>query len=67
MPYPILLSVAASQKQNAILRIQNCFVRGLVFTTRDFSVIGNQIRNVRQETNNFLKAIPSFASKTYSK
>jgi hypothetical protein len=47
MPFPILLTVAASQIHNAILPIQNCFTRALVFTTPDFFKLGKQIRNDR--------------------
>jgi hypothetical protein len=45
MPLSVLLAVTASQIHNAMLPIQTCFARGLVFTTQDFSMIGDQIGN----------------------
>jgi hypothetical protein len=67
MPFPILLPIAASQIHTAILRIRNCFTRGLVFTTRDFTMFGNRARKARFENKGFAHSHPAFAPKTYSK
>jgi hypothetical protein len=63
MPFPFLPPTAASQIHNAILRIQNGFARGLVFTTRDFLTIGNQIRNARLGNKAFSPSSPLFRAR----
>ena len=62
MPFSILAPVAASHIHTAILRIRSCFTRGLVFTTRNFTIIAIELANTGSETKTLLPAFPGGAA-----